>query len=118
MLLSYFIEYRHNSYIDSIFLVYGSNSIWIYVCFIPLLLIQNEITHYNFFFIVVPGLVISYEKTVDYNGYKYRYVVTPTHTSVHWVDFYRAEQECVKWGGHLTSIHSQQELNFVKVAYI
>ena len=69
----------------------------------------------NFFFIVVPGMVISYEKTVDYNGYKYRYVVTPTHTSVHWVDFYRAEQECVKWGGHLTSIHSQQELNFVKV---
>ena len=35
--------------------------------------------------------------------------------SVHWVQFYRAEQECVKWGGHLTSIHSQQELNFIKV---
>jgi hypothetical protein len=63
----------------------------------------------------VPRLVIAYQRIVDYNGYKYRYVVTPTHTSVNWIDFYRAEQECVKWGGHLTSIHSQQELNFVKV---
>ncbi|CAB4038066.1 Hypothetical predicted protein, partial [Paramuricea clavata] len=62
----------------------------------------------------LPSLVIGYQRIVDYNGYKYRYVVTPTHTSVHWVDFYRAEQECVKWGGHLTSIHSQQELNFIK----
>ena len=63
-------------------------------------------------------LVIAYQRIVDYNGYKYRYVVTPTHTSVHWVDFYRAEKECVKWGGHLTSIHSQQELNFIKVNFI
>ena len=63
-------------------------------------------------------MVIGYQKIVDYNGYKYRYVVTPTHTSVHWVDFYRAEKECVKWGGHLTSIHSQQELNFIKVNFI
>ena len=63
----------------------------------------------------MPRLVIAYQRIVDYNGYKYRYVVTPTHTSVNWIDFYRAEQECVKWGGHLTSIHSQQELNFVKV---
>ena len=60
-------------------------------------------------------MVIGYQRIVDYNGYKYRYVVTPTHTSVHWVDFYIAEKECVKWGGHLTSIHSQQELNFIKV---
>ena len=66
-------------------------------------------------FCLVPALVISYQKTVDHNGYKYRYVVTPTHTPVPWVNFYRAEQECVKWGGHLTSIHSQQELNFIKV---
>ena len=65
----------------------------------------------------MPGLVIAYERTVVHNCHKYRYVVTPTHTSVHWVDFYRAEQECVKWGGHLTSIHSQQELNFIKVVH-
>ena len=69
------------------------------------------------FLVPVSPLVIAYEKTVDYNGYKYRYVVTPTHTAVHWVDFYRAQQECVKWGGNLTSIHSQQELNFLKVRF-
>ena len=63
----------------------------------------------------MPGIVIAYEKTVDHNCHKYRYVVTPTHTPVHWVDFYKAEKECVKWGGHLTSIHSQQELHFIKV---
>ena len=62
----------------------------------------------------VPGLVIAYERTVNHNCHKYRYVVTPTHTPVHWVDFYRAEQECVMWGGHLTSIHSERELNFIK----
>ncbi len=82
-----------------------------YICFIPLLVIVSFI----FIFVLVSTLVISYEKTVDYICHKYRYVVTPTHTSVHWVDFYRAEQECVRWGGHLTSIHSQQELNFIKV---
>ena len=69
------------------------------------------------FLVTVSPLVIAYEKTVDYNGYKYRYVVTPTHTSVHWVRFYRAQQECVKWGGNLTSIHSQQEFNFIKVHF-
>ena len=82
--------------------------------------ICTEVIRYVFFLSIVPvkPLVIAYEKTVDHNGYKYRYVVTPTHTAVHWVDFYRAEQECVKWGGHLASVHSQQELNFIKVYFI
>ncbi|CAB4025645.1 Hypothetical predicted protein, partial [Paramuricea clavata] len=58
--------------------------------------------------------VISYENTRQYNGRTYRYVVTSTSDPSKWVDFYTAEKDCKKWGGHLTSIHTDQEFNFVK----
>ena len=88
-------------------------------CHIGLILVnllqKAENTVYTYFYHVVCNQTNEYEITRQFNGKTYRYVVTSTTDPSKWVTFYTAENDCKKWGGHLTSIHTDQEFNFIKV---